>query len=315
MPNTIPQDQNKDDNLRHFVASRTWYDRGKKVATLQMLIALVVPIVSAFVLLMHHTSGTKAWLTFSGISAALMESVLLDRIQRQFRTNGANEQEMFDCATLQLSWPEGLAGRKPPSECTNKVAASWKHGAPMFAEFKNWYPPMIGMLPLPLARLLCQRCNCWWDARARIRYAQNLRILSLIIVIFVLGVGLHRTRSFKDLVLTAYAPLAPLLIWTLKEQQRHSETSNFSKRLHEQVEDAWNQEIERLQKEIANATFREITPLAMERVLQDGVYYRRRTSVFLPDWIMLGQQHAYLKQILKDTKDKVDYVEQLLPRT
>jgi hypothetical protein len=59
MPNNIPQDQNTNQNLRHFVASRRWYARGQRVACLQMLIAVFLPLGSAVTLVLSQTPATK----------------------------------------------------------------------------------------------------------------------------------------------------------------------------------------------------------------------------------------------------------------
>ena len=60
MPNTILRDQNAKENLQHFVASRIWYERGKRIAFLQMLIAVLLPLISALVLIWSQTPQTKA---------------------------------------------------------------------------------------------------------------------------------------------------------------------------------------------------------------------------------------------------------------
>lgn len=48
---------------------------------------------------------------------------------------------------------------------------------------KDWYPKEVAALALPLARLVCQRANCWWDANLRRKYANWL--LAILIVTFV----------------------------------------------------------------------------------------------------------------------------------
>src|SRR5664280_52321 len=109
MPNSIGSDQNLDRNLRHFVASRVWYMRGRRIAVLQALFAFGVPIASALVLL-SGSLAWKVWTSAIGISAAILDTIFLDRLQRQLRLNGANEQEAFDCHVLDIEWPIGLAG-------------------------------------------------------------------------------------------------------------------------------------------------------------------------------------------------------------
>jgi SMODS-associating 4TM effector domain len=133
MSNSIPQDQNTKQNLQHFVASRIWYARGKRIALLQMLIAVLLPLISALVLIWSQTPQTKAWVIFFAISASFAEAVIMERYQRQHQTNGANEQEVFDCAVLGLPWPVGLAGSKPAPESTKETVQSYKRTDPDFS--------------------------------------------------------------------------------------------------------------------------------------------------------------------------------------
>ena len=55
------------------------------------------------------------------------------------------------------------------------------------AKHRDWYPPEVGRLPLPLARLICQRAAVWWDMSQRRKYAG---LACLIVAVMVVGVSL-----------------------------------------------------------------------------------------------------------------------------
>ena len=132
MANPISQNQNTKENLRHFAASRTWYAKGKRISSLQLLIAVSLPLLSAWILASRPGTKSKAWVAFLGISASLAEALILDPLQRRYRGNGANEQEVFDCGVLGLPWPAGFAGSPPETESTAEAARRWEKNDPSF---------------------------------------------------------------------------------------------------------------------------------------------------------------------------------------
>ena len=91
--------------------------------------------------------------TFFGISAAVVEVGLLDPMQRSRRMKGAVEQEMFDCAVLELEWPSGLAGPQPSILTTSRAASEFfKKGSLI----QSWYHSKGAPLPIHLGRS-CRR--------------------------------------------------------------------------------------------------------------------------------------------------------------
>jgi hypothetical protein len=58
--------------------------------------------------------------------------------------------------------------------------------------------------------------------------------------LFVVVFGLTRKTPLQELVSTIYAPLSPLVIWELKEYERHASASELSARLRAEAEKVWN---------------------------------------------------------------------------
>jgi SMODS-associating 4TM effector domain len=283
--NNIPDNENRLLNLQHFAASRRWYARGKTIAETQAWIGIGFPLLAAVIVAWSSSAETKAWITFSGISATIVEAVLFDPMQRSRRTKGAVEQEMFDCAVLELTWPAGLAGAKPGPEATADVARKFLTHDPTLSMFKEWYPADVAQLPIHLGRLVCQRGNAWWDSQERSQYARLLRCLSVAVVVTVVVIGLTSRIQLWDLVSTVYAPLSPLVVWGFKERQRHAASSELSTRLQSEAERAWNEALPGVIDE-NEATRR-------SRDIQNGIFYKRSTAPFLPNWLKRRQQEKY----------------------
>jgi len=284
MKNNIPSNQDSKENLEHFAASRHWYTRGKRIAAIQTWIAIGFPLVAAIIVTVFTSQEAKVWVTFFSISAAVVEAVLLDPMQKSRRLNGAVEQEMFDCAVLELDWPAGLAGPQPSIESTTSASGEiTKSGS--VSHFKGWYHSEVEQLPIHLGRIVCQRGNSWWDAEQRSQYARILRGLSIVVVLFVVVFSLTRKRPLEDLVSTIYAPLSPLVIWGLKEHERHTSASKLSARLRTQAENVWNDALKGAVQPDESAR--------RSRDIQNGIFHKRSTAPFLPNWLKRRQDRNY----------------------
>ncbi len=282
-------------NLEHFLASRTWYTRGRRVAAAQMLVAVLVPFCSSMVLLWWSTQAVKAWIAFFGISAALAEAVVFDPFERRYRGNGAKEQQVFDSAVLQLPWPSCIAGSPPGPEATAEAIKACTPAET--AIYENWYPAQVASLDLPLARILCQRCNSWWDSKMRSRYAAILLVLVVLIGALVVAMGLARRSSSEDLILTIYAPISPLVLWSLREEQRHREAAESSGRIHAHADRVWDQATKKTMSS---------DQISQEcREMQAAIYQRRDTAPFVPNAIQARQRKSYLKLMLAGVDDMI----------
>lgn len=78
----IPSDQKSQANLGHFAASRHWYTRGKRIATIQIWVVIGFPLFAALILIRFTSPEAKVLVTFFGISAAVVEVAPLDPMQK-----------------------------------------------------------------------------------------------------------------------------------------------------------------------------------------------------------------------------------------
>jgi len=282
MPGTIADDQNAEGNLKHFAASRVWYKRGRRVAFVQVAFAFATPLASA-VVLWYSLSNLKIWVTAAAITAALLDTIVLDPLQRSLRGKGANEQEVFDCEVLDLPWPSGLASR-PSQARTNDAARKVD-----LARHRNWYPD-VSAAPRWLGALICQQCSSWWDAKLRRNYINMLICLLSAAILGLSGLSLYKKLSFDLVITTIYAPLLPLINWAIREIMRHRETERLSSRTEEQAAATWDRA---LKGEVQDCK-------AAIREVQDAIYYRRRTNPFVPDLLQRIQQAGY-REIMDKT--------------
>ena len=95
---------------------------------------------------------------------------------------------------------------------------------------RDWYPTEISVLDVEFARLICQRINCWWDVKLRIRYMNMLRVLSVTIPLIILVVSVTIKMHIDDIVLMA-SSLMPFFKFANKEFSDHKTANDRLERV------------------------------------------------------------------------------------
>src|SRR5258708_39672485 len=211
--NTIAQDQNTDKQLQRLAAQRYLYSRAKHVLEIQVALDLLTPIVIAVVVAIFPSFDFYG--AFLGIAVAVLD-VTLETYQSSRKKQAADIQEIFDCDVLKLESHELKKRRRPLTETIFEAAKSYERKDPNFSALKNWYPPIVEKIPLHLARLVCQRINCWWDSQLRRRYVQAVQVVLLILFFFVLLFSLINGLTLPKFFLPLLFPLLPTFILPIR---------------------------------------------------------------------------------------------------
>jgi hypothetical protein len=273
MDNGITTRQNSPENIRTLAAQRCLYSRAKRLATIQVFLAGLTPIVGAIAVALKPAADT--WAAFAGIVVAFVDTIWLDPKQKGLRNLAASVQEHFDCKVLQLPWNGALAGRHPNPEDIHEAAEG--HTSSSAAPLEDWYPYAVSALPLYQGRLVCQRTNCWWDSKLRQRYSNWIRGTVFVLSACVFALGLLNGMSLQKFVLAVMAPLLPAALWAAREWRRQSETALESDRQKEDSELLWSQ--------VVSGEVSEPEVLRRSRELQDAILVRRRGNAPVFDWV------------------------------
>jgi hypothetical protein len=208
-PNTILEDQNREWALDRLAAKSALYDGADSLARWQFWFVAVVPAVASIIaLIWPSASGAVA---IYGVPALLAE-LGLRVFQRGRRDLSARIQEEFDCRVLQLEWRDRSGDRPRPEDVDR-----WARHHPSRVKLRDWYPTADGRLPLPLARIVCQRANAVWDSHMRGRYADRVALGLGVLLFIIVGVGLARDYPFTRWAETVVA-LLPLIAWGINER-------------------------------------------------------------------------------------------------
>lgn len=252
-------------------AAKNWlYDRARSVGRVQIWVAVVAPLVLSAGQAIEP--NLAPWVPLYAV-LALFISPELDAWQQRLRAHAALVQEVFDRDLLDMKWPDHAVGTRPSVEDVRRWARRYSGRA---SEWKDWYPPAVGQLPLPIARIACQRTNSWWDSTLRKRYANYLAVGGYGVVGIVFLVGAVRQQTILQ-VMAVTSLLAPVVSWILRERRRQRATADGRERLAE-----WTQSLEgrwrakRVDDEFVNEEAEEI---------QRATYKQRVEGALIPRWL------------------------------
>lgn len=272
---TIPEDQLQQKQLDRLAAQRRLYSDAKRVQAIQII--LVIPAVVIWAVLVAWYPGLRVYAASWGIGLALLDVLVFARVQSNLKERAAKIQELFDCEVLRLEWSILKAGRRPDAETILEASSRYGNLNTSDTTLRDWYPREVGKLPIHLARIICQRINCWWDARLRQRYAMGVLVVGILLVICVLLVGLIGGLTLEKFVLAVLAPLLPAVVLGIRQFDENLERMKVADRLKQYSEDLWEEALR------GGETPEELT--AKSRNLQDAIYDNRRISPLIFDWI------------------------------
>ena len=266
--NNISDRQNTEHFLRLLRARSRTYAVAQGLQVVQLVLVVLLPVAGAIVGLIWP--GVRSYVAFIALVIAALDTVWLDRWQRRKLKAAAKICEEFDCELLELPWNRLAAGRRVDPELIEAAALAWNHGD---GKLLDWYPKEICTARMPLARVMCQRTNAWYDGQLRQRYGVFLLAFVCVVFIAMLVAGLVLKLSLLDLTATVLTPAAPALIWCLREHFRQRDIAELS--------ETSKSEADTLCERAAVAGVDEAELLASARELQNVIYYRRASSPLL----------------------------------
>lgn len=274
MTNQIPTRQNEELQLRRLLAQRRLYARAKRILAWQMLVTVALVAVWSFVVL--WAPGLKVYAALYGIVAVLLDIVVFAPWQNSLKHKAAGIQELFDCDVLGLPWQQIKAGSPPEPETVAEYSRQCHQKNYEREKLRNWYPLEAGELPLAMGRIICQRVNCWWDAKLRRRYAVWVLASTTFIFLFAAIVGLVGHLSFESFVLAEVLPFSPVLVIGVRQFLDQRQAAGRLDELRRQADRIWTEALSCKKSEEQLTTD--------SRSLQDEVFESRQRNPLIFDW-------------------------------
>jgi hypothetical protein len=239
--NQITTLQNEAYPLQLLAAQRQLYASAKSIQAWQL--GLLGPAATLAAVLSITVPEVRWLAPVWALSVLLLDLVWLTPRPKRLREAAARVQEKFDCEVLDMKWDQVRAGSPEPDELVFEQAAKYAHWAKRMPGLPDWYPPVVSRIKLPLARLICQRTNCVWDAAQRRHYAVVLASLLVGGLIGVIWCGVVLKLDMAYMLAFGVAPMLPTLKVAFQQWTEHREAADRLDRLRERVERAWKEAI------------------------------------------------------------------------
>lgn len=284
--NSIPQEQNTERQRQRLAAQRQLYSTAKSVFAWQVFVSGPTAVLLAFAAILWPS--IKVYSALLGIILVFADVLWVTPWIKRLRTMAAKIQELFDCDALVLPWADIKVGKRPDPELIKEQAEKYNLWANKMPTLSNWYDIEVGKLPLYIARIACQRSNCWWDAQQRRRYAFWILVSISVLFLSVLGLALKDGLTIENFLLKVIAPLAPALIIGIRQYKEQMEAAELSNSLKDHAEKLWTDALSgKKESEISTRS----------RELQNEIYDSRRRSPLVFDIIFRKLRSDYETQM------------------
>lgn len=274
--NDIPTRQNDDAQLRFMRAARRFYSDGKRLLAVQMVLTVGVPVTGVLLGLVTADPTVKAIVAALSLTIAILDASLIDRSLKRTVAKGARAQEKFDCELLSIPWDGFTVGAPLDPEDIHQAAKRYSQTQSDDA-IRDWYPLIVGTIPLHYARIICQRTNLWYDSTLRQYYGRTVLAVAVGAFVTLLLVALAGQVSLGDFVIVALAPASPLLGWSVREFFRQRDTIRGQNEVRKHADALWSR---------VKATGCDVAECdTQSRQFQDAIFSRRSTGPLIFDWV------------------------------
>jgi len=282
----ISIEQNKERQLTRLRAQRQLYFSAKNIFEWQVFLA--GPISVGAIILSSRYPSMKGLVAAWGLFLTLLDIFWLTPWRKKIQDVAARIQESFDCDVLDLPWQELKAGKKPDDELIKEHADKYDRHNPNDESIENWYSAKVDELPIYMARIACQRSNCWWDAEQRRYYARIFIVSILIIFMVFLFLAILTKSSLENYIISIIVPLSPLLLLGIRHYLEQKEASSRLDSLKEHASSLWDEAL-------SGKSATDMT--ARSRVLQDEILENRRKTPPVLDVIYQHLRSKHEKQM------------------
>ncbi|MGO4469164.1 S-4TM family putative pore-forming effector [Pseudoduganella sp. RAF53_2] len=271
--NEIAEKQRKSEFIALLRARFVISSRAKSTQGWFIVLTVALPVLS--LLLAPHYPDLKPYFALAALTVLLLDTAVVERIQKDRTKRSAKLQEEFDTKILGMPWNRFVVGApvdpEDIREASGKVLSKERE-----AGFLDWYETCVSDVPLRFARLICQRTNLSYDARIRKRYGGWLLALAVILAVGLVASGIALKLKLPELLLSVITPVMPIFNWAIREHRKQIDTANTLVTLKTECEKLWD-------KALAGASEQDLVKGSRE--LQDAIYQHRASSPLVFDWI------------------------------
>lgn len=173
-------------------------------------------------------------------SVALISHLSFNPLVIKYKQTAACIQEHFDCTVLSLPWND-VKDSCPDNEDVSMYAKKFKKKEGNFTKLRNWYTPdTLSTLPLSVARVICQRTNCWWDSYLRKKFTRDIMIVAVLLLFVLFILSLAGGFTISKLITNVAFPFLPAFIFCIKNVQDNTFSIEGLERRKSKADELWS---------------------------------------------------------------------------
>lgn len=282
--NQIVELQNKPQAIKQLAAQAALYSAAKTIFCVQLILGVPVVVVIA----LSALALDKQWFGLpkkdiahivgaSGMLLVLLDVFVWNPLISRCREKAAKIQQTFDSSVLGLPWNEIAYEKRPDPEDIEVWAKKNQFYSNGSDRYENWYRTEVNELPIEVARLVCQRSNCWWDMDLRRRYNRMIYVVGAVLFVSLVGISLGLNCSAETFFGLVVAPMLPFLTTGPKLVLDNRDAISRLESIKETLDESWNRIVQ------GNINKQEATALAED--IQGGIFNNRKQNPLIFDWL------------------------------
>lgn len=270
--NQISIEQNSQKQLERLAAQRELYSSAKKWHGFQIILTVIVPVFLAIIAFIFNNLAVIV--AIYGVASFLIDISIIEPLIKKRKNKAAKIQELFDCDILHLP----KSPLKTVDDITVEEVLLYYNAhikiATNVEKIKDWYSPQVSKLPIKIARILCQRTNCWWDSKLRERYSSFLKYTSIIVFVIMMIAGYISKLSLIEITLIS-GGLVPFFQFCIKQCNDNLDAANRLNELVSYSRQIWDDALKNKYTDDLLKT--------KSRRLQDEIFEHRSKSPLILD--------------------------------
>jgi hypothetical protein len=227
-------------NLLKIVAIKNLNLKSKGLVKFQIFLVSLPIIVATFLVIIRNTNAEAALIPpLLGFIVTISNFALIYPVITEKRRISAEIYHDFDCSVLNLPWNHIKLDKPKSEDICGGIGKDldWEDVQPC-------YPSIIDEVPLPVARIICQRKFLGGDGKVRGKFILSIKVLLVILFILSLVFAFINSLNVFQFLSNLLLPFLPASVFTVKLIQDNSNSIKRSTFLKNKIEFIWNKILE-----------------------------------------------------------------------
>lgn len=293
--NTINEMQNEDESILFLAAQAKMYSSAKMLLRIKEILVVVIPILLS--LLYSTCPAGRPYFQLYSFIIIFVDMILLESIISSQKKKAALVQELFDTKVLELD--KTIIGYDYPSRSEIQLAADKIKNK---ERFNNWYNTDIEILPIEIAKLVCQRININWDRVLR-RKSINILLAFVVAVTFGLLIKEIRGKSLLEDYIAILVMMIPFYRYYTKYIQEQVKATKGLLNVEQSIDKEIEKCVHKEEGELANRN---------SRIIQDYILLGRIQYPLASDTVYKLSKPTIRRHNIIDVKYLVQEIQEKL---